>query len=52
MTRVSYILTNGKEVSSLKEAQMSGMEYKTNYTTVPKAEPPMTEKRKEMRVKI
>lgn len=52
MTRVSYILTNGKEVSSLKEAQMSGMGYVTKYTKVPKAEPRMTEKRKAMRVKI
>lgn len=52
MTRVSYILTNGKEVLSLKEAQMSGMGYKAKYTTVPNPEPPMTEKRKAMRIKI
>ena len=52
MTRVSYILTNGKEVSSLKEAQMSGMDYRISYTTIPKAEPKMSEKRKAMRVKI
>lgn len=52
MTRVSYILANGKEVSSLKEAQMSGMGYKASYTSIPRPEPPMTEKRKKMRVKI
>ena len=52
MTRVSYILTNGKEVLSLKEAQLSGMGYTTKYTTIPQPEPPMTEKRKTMRVKI
>ena len=52
MTRVSYILTNEKEIASLKEAQMSGMSYRANYTTIPQAEPKMTEKRKEMRVKI
>lgn len=52
MTRVSYILTNGKKVSSLREAQMSGMGYKIHYTTVPNAEPQMSEKRKAMRVKI
>lgn len=52
MTRVSYILANGKEVSSLKEAQMSGMGYKISYTPVPQPAPPMTEKSKAMRVKI
>lgn len=52
MTKVSYTLTNGKEVSSLKEAQMSGMGYKISYTPIPRPEPQMTEKRKEMRVKI
>lgn len=52
MTRVSYVLTNGKEVTSLKAAQMAGVGYRTNYTTIPQAEPKMTEKRKEMRVKI
>lgn len=52
MTKTTYILTNGTEVATLREAQMSGMGYKANYTTVPKAEPKMTEKRKEMRVKI
>ena len=52
MTRTSYVLTNGIEVATLKEAQMSGMGYTTKYTTVPKAEPKMTEKRKAMRLKI
>ena len=52
MTRTSYVLTNGTEVTTLKEAQMSGMGYTTKYTKVPKAEPRMTEKRKAMRVKI
>ena len=52
MTRTSYVLTNGTEVATLKEAQMSGMSYKINYTTMPQAEPKMSEKRKAMRVKI
>lgn len=52
MTRTSYVLTDGTEVATLKEAQMSGMGYTTKYTTTQKAEPTMTEKRKEMRVKI
>ena len=52
MTKVSYILTNGKEVTSLKEAQMSGMSYRASYATVPNAEPQISEKRKAMRVKI
>lgn len=52
MTRTSYVLTNGTEVATLKEAQMSGMGYTTKYTTIPQAEPQMTEKRKAMRVKI
>ena len=52
MTKTTYILTNGIEVNTLKEAQMSGMGYKANYTQIPRPEPQMTEKRKEMRVKI
>lgn len=51
MTRTTYILKNGKEVKTLKEAQMSGMSYHTKYTTIPKAEPKMTEKRKALRPK-
>ena len=50
MTRVSYILTNGKEVRSLKEAQMSGMGYKAIYTPVPKEPIKLSEKQKAMRV--
>ena len=52
MTKTTYILTNGTEVVTLREAQMSGMGYTTKYTPVPKAEPKMSEKRKAMRVKI
>ena len=52
MTKTTYILTNGKEVATLKEAQMSGMGYTACYTPIPTAEPKMTEKRKAMRVKI
>ena len=52
MTKTTYILTNGTEVATLREAQMSGMGYTTKYTPVPKAEPKMSEKRKAMRVKI
>ena len=52
MTKTTYILTNGTEVNTLKEAQMSGMGYKPKYTKIPNVEPRMTEKRKAMRVKI
>ena len=52
MTKTTYILTNGTEVATLREVQTSGMGYRTNYTTIPKAEPKMSEKRKAMRVKI
>lgn len=50
MTRVSYILTNGKEVKSFKEAQMSGMGYKAVYTPVPKEPVTLTEKQRARRV--
>ena len=52
MTKTTYILTNGKEVATLKEAQMSGMRYTACYTPIPKAEPKMSDKRKAMRMKI
>ena len=52
MTKTTYILTNGKEVATLKEAQMSGMGYTACYTPIPKAEPKMSDKRKAMRMKI
>ena len=52
MTKVTYILTNGTEVATLKEAQMSGMGYAAQYSTIPRTEPQMSEKRKVMRVKI
>lgn len=52
MTRTTYVLTNGTEVATLKEAQISRMGYTAKYTSVPKAEPKMSEKRKVMRVKI
>ena len=52
MTKTTYVLTNGTEVATLKEAQISGMGYTAKYTAIPKAEPQMSEKRKAMRVKI
>ena len=52
MTNVTYILTNGTEVGSLKEAQMSGQGYKATYRPVPKAPIKLTEKQKARRVKI
>ena len=52
MTKTTYILTNGKEVATLKEAQMSGMGYTACYTPIPKAKPKMSDKRKAMRMKI
>ena len=52
MTKTTYILTNGTEVETLKEAQQSGMGYTTRYTTLPQPEPHMTEKRKAMRAKV
>ena len=52
MTKTTYILTNGTEVNTLKEAQMSGMGYQAKYTTIPKEESKMSEKRKAMRRKI
>lgn len=52
MTKTTYILTNGTEVATLREAQLSGMGYTAKYTPLPQPEPQMTEKRKEMRVKI
>ena len=36
MTNVSYILTNGTEVKTLKEAQLSGQGYTMRYTPVKK----------------
>lgn len=52
MTRVSYVLANGTEVATLKEAQKSGMSYATGYIRVPKEKPMLTEKSKAMRIKI
>lgn len=52
MTKTTYILTNGTEVATLREAQLSGMGYTVKYTSLPQPEPKMTEKRKAMRVKI
>lgn len=52
MTNVTYILTNGTEVKSLKEAQLSGQGYKTIYRPAPKAPVNLTEKQKANRVKI
>lgn len=52
MTNVSYILTNGTEVKSLKEAQLSGQGYTVRYTPVEKSPVKLTEKQKANRVKI
>lgn len=52
MTRTTYILTNGTEVNTLKEAQMSGMGYQAKYTTIPKEPVRLTEKRKVLLRKI
>ena len=52
MTNVSYILTNGTEVNTLKEAQMSGMGYQAKYTTIPKEPVRLSEKRKALLKKI
>lgn len=52
MTRTTYILTNGTEVNTLKEAQMSGMGYQAKYTTIPQEPVRLSEKRKAMLKKI
>lgn len=52
MTNVTYTLTNGTEVKSLREAQLSGQGYKATYRPVPKAPVKLTEKQKANRVKI
>lgn len=52
MTNVSYILTNGTEVKTLKEAQLSGQGYTMRYTPVAKVPGVLTEKQKAKRVKI
>lgn len=52
MTKTTYILTNGTEVNTLKEAQMSGMGYQAKYTTIPKEPTRMSEKRYKMLRKI
>ena len=52
MTKTTYILTNGTEVNTLKEAQMSGMRYQTKYTTISKEPAKLSEKRKALLKKI
>ena len=52
MTNVTYTLTNGTEVKSLREAQLSGQGYKATYKPAPKAPVKLTEKQKANRVKI
>lgn len=52
MTNVTYTLTNGTEVKSLREAQLSGQGYKATYKPVSKAPVKLTEKQKANRVKI
>ena len=52
MTNVSYILTNGTEVKTLKEAQLSNQGYTMRYTPAEKPQVSLTEKQKANRVKI
>ena len=52
MTRTTYLLENGIEVLTLKEAQNSGMMYTTKYTTIPKEPVRLSEKRKAILKKI
>ena len=52
MTKTTYILTNGTEVNTLKEAQMSGMGYQAKYTTIPHEPVKLSEKRKALLRKI
>lgn len=52
MTKTTYILTNGTEVNTLKEAQMSGMGYQAKYTTIPRESVRPSEKRKALLRKI
>lgn len=52
MTRTTYLLENGIEVLTLKEAQNSGMMYTTKYTTIPKEPVRLSEKRYKMLRKI
>ena len=51
MTRTTYILTNGTEVNTLKEAQMSGMGYQAKYHLFHKPVK-LSEKRKALLRKI
>lgn len=52
MTNVSYILTNGTEVKTLKKAQLSGQGYTMRYAPAEKPQVSLTEKQKANRVKI
>ena len=52
MTKVTYTLTNGTKVNTLKEAQMSGQGYTTTYEPMPQAPVKLTDKQKALRVKI
>lgn len=51
MTKVTYTLTNGTKVNTLREAQLSGQGYTMTYETIPPAPSKMSEKRQGMRVK-
>lgn len=52
MTKVSYILSNGTEVTTLREAQLSGLGYTMSYTKIPNQPSKLTEKQKARRIKI
>lgn len=52
MTKVSYVLSNGVEVNSYREAEGSGLRYRTKYTPIPETPIKLTEKQRNKRIKI
>lgn len=50
MTAVSYVLANGVEVKSFREAQASGLSYRTKYSQVAETPVKLTEKQRARRV--
>lgn len=52
MTKVTYVLSNGVEVNTYREAEGSGLRYKTKYSLIPEPAAQMSQKRKESRVVI
>ena len=49
MTKVTYVLSNGVEVNTYREAEGSGLRYKTRYSLIPEPTAQMSQKRKEFR---